>query len=127
MAGKSRQNQDHTIVEALARGEGQTATATLVGCSVSTVRRRLDDPEFRNRIERFRGEMLDSAAGKLGAIVEQAVTTLNGLMSKSMPPVVRLGAARSVCDFALRIRESVIWERRLTALEERLNDSKNTD
>ena len=127
MAGKSRHNRDDAIVEALARGECQTATARQVGCSVTTIRRRLDDPAFRNRVERFRAEMLDAVAGKLGANVEQAVTTLTSLMAEAMPPVVRLGAARAVCDFALRIRESVTWERRLTALEERLHDSTNTD
>ena len=60
MAGKSRHNRDRIIVEALARGEGQTAAATLASCSVSTIRRRLDDAEFRERVERFRAEMLDS-------------------------------------------------------------------
>ena len=96
---------------------------------MTTIRRRLDDPAFCNRVERFRAEMLDAVAGKLGTNVEQEVTTLTSLMAEAMPPVVRLGAARAVCDFALRIRESVTWERRLTALEERLhdNDSENTD
>lgn len=127
MAGKSRHNQDDVIVDALARGECQTTAAQRAGCSVTTIRRRLDDPQFRNRIERFRVEMLDAVAGKMGANVEQAVTTLTALMAEPMPPAVRLGAARAVCDFALRIRESLSWERRLTALEEGLNDSKNTD
>lgn len=108
MAGNSRQNQDHTIVDALARGEGQTATATLVGCSVSTVRRRLEDPEVRGRVERFRVEMLDAVAGKMESNVEQAVTTLTALMAEPMPPAVRLGASQAVCDFAMRFRESSV-------------------
>jgi len=127
MAGKSRHNRDAVIVEALARGECQTTAAQRAGCSVTTIRRRLDDSTFRERVERFRVEMLDAAAGKLGAKVEQAVTTLSELMAETMPPAVRLGASRAVCDFAMRIRESLSWERRLTALEERLNDHKNTD
>ncbi len=94
---------------------------------MTTIRLRLDDSHFRERIERFRVEMLDAVAGKMGANVEQAVTTLTSLMADAMPPAVRLGAARAVCDFALRIRESLTWERRLSTLEERLNDSTNTD
>lgn len=127
MAGKSRHNQDEIIVEVLARGECQTTAAQRAGCSVTTIRRRLDDPAFRQRVDRFRVEMLDAVAGKMGANVEKAVTTLTALMEDSMPPAVRLGAARAVCDFALRIRESVTWERRLTHLEERLNESSNVD
>lgn len=110
-------------MEALARGDCQTMAAQRAGCSVTTIRRRLDDPTFRERVERFRIEMLDAAAGKLGAKVEQAVTTLSELMAQTMPPAGRLGASRAVCDFALRIRESLSWERRLTALEDRLNDA----
>ena len=127
MAGKSRHNQDAVIVAALGRGECHTAAAKLAGCSATTVRRRLDDPLFRVRVERFRSEALDAVAGKLGANVEQAVTTLTALMAAEMPPAVRLGAARAVCDFALRTRESLSWERRLTVLEERLNGHTNTD
>jgi len=127
MAGKSRHNQDEVIVETLARGECQTTAAQRAGCSVTTIRRRLDDPQFRERIERFRVEMLDAVAGKMGANVEQAVTTLTALMADAMPPAVRLGAARAVCDFALRIRESLSWTRRLTALEERLHDNESTN
>ena len=127
MAGKSRHNQDAVIIEALARGECQTTTAKRAGCSVTTIRRRLDNPAFQERVERFRAEMLDAAAGKMGAKVEQAVMTLAELMGKSMPPAVRLGASRAVCDFALRIRESLSWERRLTALEEGMNDAKGLD
>lgn len=86
MAAKSRHNRDQIIVEALARGEGQTAAATLAGCSVSTIRRRLEDAKFCEAIEKFRAEMLDSAAGKLGATITKAVSTLEGLLSSDTPP-----------------------------------------
>ena len=89
--------------------------------------RNINIESLLQRTERFRAEMLDAAAGKMGAKVEQAVMTLSELMAETMPPAVRLGASRAVCDFAMRIRESLSWERRLTALEERLNDTKNLD
>ena len=117
MAGKSRQIQDNLIVEALARGEGQTATATFAGVSVSTVRRRLEDSGFRSRIERYRETMLDGAAGKLGSIIEKAITTLESLLDDESPPGVRLSAARSVIEFTFKSREVLSWEKRLAELE----------
>lgn len=125
MAGKSCHNRDEAIIEAVSRGECQMATARLAGCSVTTVRRRLEDPDFRGRIERSRAEVLDAAAGQFGATVGQAVSTLKVLMTETMPPAVRLGAARAVCDFALRVRESISWERRLADLESRLAQSES--
>ena len=125
MAGKSRHNRDRIIAEALARGEGQTATATLAGCSVSTIRRRLDDATFRERVERFRAEMLDAAAGKLGATVTKAVSTLESLLSSETPPAVRMASAKALVEFALRTREALSWEKRLAELESRANSAKS--
>ncbi len=124
MAGKSRHNRDSVIVESLARGEGQAATATLAGCSVSTIRRRLDDAEFRERVEKFRAEMLDSAAGKLGATVAKAVETLESLLSSGTPPAVRMASAKALVEFALRTREAFSWEKRIADLEARANSAK---
>ena len=124
MAGKSRHNQDSVIVESLARGESQAATATLAGCSVSTIRRRLDDADFRQRIERFRAETLDAAAGKLGATVIRAVETLESLLSSETPPAVRMASAKALVEFALRTREALSWEKRLADLEARANSAK---
>ncbi len=119
MAGKSRHNRDRIIIEALARGEGQTSAATLAGCSVSTIRRRLDDAEFRERVEQFRAEMLDTAAGKLGSTVVKAVSTLESLLSSETPPAVRMASAKALVEFALRTREALSWEKRIADLEAR--------
>lgn len=124
MAGNNRHNVDELIVEALARGECQTAAAKLAGCSATTIRRRLEDPEIRNQIERFRETMLNSAAGQLGAILSKAVSTLEGLLTKSTPPAVRLAAAKSVVELTIRTREVLSWEKRLTELEARLNPAQ---
>ena len=121
MTGKSRHNQDEVIVEAIARGEGQTATATMAGCSVSTIRRRLEDPQFRSRIDRFRQTMLDAASGRLGSILDRAVKTLEGLLSDETPPAVRLAAAKSAIELTIRTREIISIEVRLAELEAREN------
>lgn len=120
MVGKSRHNADDVIIESLARGESQTAVAKLAGCSATTIRRRLEDPELRSRVEQFREAMLNSAAGRLGAIFEKAVKTLEGLLTTSTPPAVRLAAAKSVIELTFRARETLILEKRMTDLEARV-------
>src|SRR5436190_10291329 len=117
MTGKSRHNQDDLIIESLARGEGHAATAKHSGCSVSTVRRRLEDAEFRRRVESFRETMLDTAAGRLGATIEKAVKTLESLLNAKTPPAVRLAAAKSVIELTFRSREILSWEKRLAEVE----------
>lgn len=124
MTGKSRHNQDDLIVEALARGEGQTSAAKFAGVSISTVRRRLDDPRFCQRIDQFRCAMLDSAAGRLGATLGKALETLESLLAETSPPATRLAAARSVVEFTFRTREVLSWESRLTELESRADGSQ---
>lgn len=119
MAGKSRHNADDLIIEALARGESQTATAKLAGCSATTIRRRLEEPEFRNQVERFRVTMLDCAAGRLGAILNRAVGALEGLLTSKTPPAVRLAAAKAVIELTFRTREVLSWEQRIADIEAR--------
>ena len=120
MAGKSRHNQDDVIVQAIARGEPQTTAAKLAGCSATTVRRRLDEPEFRSRVEAFRRGMLDQASGRLSDIMSKAVQCLSELLDGSNPPGIRLGSARAVAELLFRSREILSIEERLAELESRM-------
>lgn len=105
------------MVETLARGEGQMATAKLAGCSVSTVRRRLEDPQFCRRVDRFRESMLERSAGRLNSLNEKAILTLERLLDAENPPAVQLSAARSIVEFTFRVREILSIEKRLAEVE----------
>lgn len=112
------QRRQDVLVAALARGESRTASAKLSGYSLRTVQRRLDDADFRDRVQRFRAEMLEEASDKLGALVVKAVAALEDLLSGDISAVVRLGAAKAVVEFASRTREATL-EKRLMDLEAR--------
>ena len=124
MAGKSRHNVDDQLIEALARGECQSAAAKLAGCSATTVARRLADGSFRNRISEFRKQMLDSAAGKLGSTLAKAVECLGELLDSNVSPSIRLGAARAVAELTFKAREMLDHETRLAELEARMKSGE---
>jgi hypothetical protein len=50
----------------------------------------------------------------------EGIKTLLGLQASSVPHAVRLGAARSILEFSIRLREVTDTEERLAALEEQM-------
>jgi hypothetical protein len=64
--------------------------------------------------------MVQRAAGLLTAAAMEAIKTLMSLQESSNPGAVRLGAARTILEFGLKLRESAELAARLTTLEERL-------
>ncbi len=63
--------------------------------------------------------MVQRTAGALTAAATEAVRTLMELMKPAVPHASRLGAARSVLEIGVKLRELAEPEERLTALEER--------
>jgi hypothetical protein len=62
--------------------------------------------------------MVKRSAGMLTAASGEAVRTLMSLQKESMPPAVRLGAARAVLEIGIKVRELVDLETRIAALEQ---------
>jgi hypothetical protein len=54
----------------------------------------------------------------------EAIKTLLMLLATSIPHAVRLGAARSILEIAVKLREVTDLEERLAALEERSPGNK---
>ncbi len=102
---------------ALACGATKEAAARKAGVSESTVYRRLNDPGFQRELNALRWEMVQRATGMLTAATMEAAKTLLNLQDASMPPAVRLGAARATLDFGLKMRQVVELEERLMAME----------
>lgn len=128
MSGKTRHNADDQLIEALARGQTQTEAAQLAGCSVRTVARRLTDAGFAGRVETFRDALLEQGAARMGGLVELAATTLRQLMEATdSPPAAKLGAAKTVIDAALKLRDTLLIEKRLAALEARAANSNTSN
>jgi cobalamin biosynthesis protein CbiD len=75
-------------------------------------------PAFRRRVQAVRAEMLQRAAGTATAATAAALKALLELLSGSPRDAVRLGAARSLLDAAVKLREITDLEERLATLEE---------
>lgn len=119
MDGKS----DHQIVLALARGESVRRSARLAGVSERTVRRRLEDLEFRKSVRDARADSVERASSQMSHAMTEAVLTLRHLLTAGSDSV-RLGAARSILEIGCRLREVVELDDRLTQLEQSLEPQK---
>lgn len=114
MAIKPRQNE--ALIHALARGASRADAAKAAGVSVRTVARRLDDPEFLQQLSDARQAIFGEASATLAAHLNAASAELVNLL-KAKSEMTRLGAARSIWEIALRAKEGIDWENRMTALE----------
>ena len=117
MAQHRRRQADDLLVMALACGATVDAAARKASVGVATVYRRLQDPEFIQRLQKVQAGMVERIAASLTAVGMEAVKTLMALLGNSIPPAVRLGAARAIIELGTKQRESVELERRIAVGE----------
>jgi hypothetical protein len=120
MPQKGRRSADDVLLLALACGATLEGAARQAGVSESTVRRRVQEPEFRRRLQALRADMVQRTSGALTAAGTTSVQTLLELQKSSSPPATRLGAAKAVLELGMKVRETAELEQRLTALEEQV-------
>jgi hypothetical protein len=122
MSHQGRHGADDALLLALACGATKENAALKAGVSERTVYRRLKDPDFRQRLQALRSDMVQRAANVLTAAAMEAVKTLLSLQEGTVSNSVRLGAARAILEQGARLRELADVEERLTALERRLDE-----
>ena len=120
MADGQRKKSDDALLLALACGASVDQAARQCGLSARTVYRRLEDPDFRRRLQKLRGDMMQRTAGTLTAAATEAVRTLLDLLKPAAPHSSRLGAAKAVLEIGMKVREVADIEDRLNTLEEQL-------
>jgi hypothetical protein len=120
MPHRGRKNADDVLVVALACGATIDTAAQRAGVAVRTVNRRLKDPDFQKRLAEVRTDMVKRATGVLTAAALEAVKTLMDLQKAATPAAVRLGAARTILEFGIKLREATEMEERIAALEAQL-------
>lgn len=106
MSAGGRSGADAVLVSALASGFTYEAAGKKAGVSERTVRRRLEDEDFQRQLREARAEVVDRSTRMLSQAAVGAVGTLLELLKPPSPPAVRLGAARSILELAVRYRES---------------------
>jgi hypothetical protein len=121
----SRKAADDALIAALAGGNTVEGAAQIAGISRSTAFRRLKDPEFKGRVDAARADMLDRTLGHLSAGATEGAIVLRTLAVNSKDERIKLGASKALVDSVLRVRDSVILEERIKALEEAAARRKN--
>jgi hypothetical protein len=120
MPQRGRRSADDLLMMALACGATLENAARQAGISESTVRRRIKDQEFQRKITVLRWDMVQRAVGMVTAAMGESVKTLIVLQKETVPSSSRLGAARTMLEIGLKLREQNDLEQRLAAMEERL-------
>jgi hypothetical protein len=110
----------------IAAGRTIKAAAAEAGCGERTAHEWLDDAQYRLLVSRFRRRLIDRAVGSLARSTNKAVFRLRKLLD-SENENVRLRAAVSLLDHAVRMREHGELEDRITALEARDHESEEPD
>jgi hypothetical protein len=107
------------VAVALAGGMTEAEAAAATGRGARTIRTWLATcPSFPRRIAQLRAGMTERALGKMAESMAEAADTLRQLL-RSESDAVKLGAARSILELSLRIKEATELEERIRALEER--------
>ena len=73
------------------------------------------------RVDSARAEMLRSATAQISAGATMAVSALIELLESSIPPSVRLGSAKAMLEYGIRLRAELEIDLRLRAIEGHLN------
>lgn len=118
---------DAQIVTALACGGTVESAAQHANVSERTVYRRLADPMFQQKLRDFQTELVKRTSGLLTAASIEAVKTLLTLLDRNVSGGIRLGAARTVLEMGLKLREVVDLETRLQTVEKLILESKTKE
>lgn len=101
---------------ALARGATVQQARHISGVSQRTASRRLAEPAFRAQVNRIRQQLIDDACGRLADGLSNSIDVLRCLLT-SDSELIALRAATAHLDHVLKLRDSVVLEERIAALE----------
>ncbi len=113
-----RRLRDDQLIIALLTGVTYAQAAESAGCSEVTVRRRLADPAFVERLEAERRDLFDKAAARLLSAIPIAQATLIRIAEdRAAPATAQVNAARSILQHAREYLHDATVESRLAAIE----------
>ena len=116
-----RKNDEIVLSALISAGSIRTA-AKSANVSESTIRTRLNDPDFRERYEQAKKAILTEACDALSARLTLAIDTLCEVLEDTKnAPTVRVSAADALLRHGLRYIEMANILARLDALEQRTN------
>ena len=99
---------------------GVAGAAEAAGVSETQLHRWLRQPAFRTALAEAQEEALQSATRQLTGLAGHAISVMVAIMAdKTNSAGVRLRAATSALELLLRLKETVDFERRIAALEQK--------
>jgi hypothetical protein len=113
----ARDQGEEALITALLQGKTIPEAAEAAGVSPRTVNRRLADPGFVRQLQAARQRVLTRAVNVLLEGTVGAAVTLRFLATNAEQEAIRLAAARSVLDYALRGVETVDLAEQVRALQ----------
>lgn len=117
----NNRKNDELIISALISTSTTRAAAAACGVSESVIYSRLKNPEFREKYDRARREVLIQSASALQGHLTAAIEAMGEIVNdRDTNPQTRLNAAEAVLRNTLKLTERVDVLDRLEALE-RLN------
>lgn len=122
-ADDRRAAQNEVLVELLARGFSFAAAGEEAGCNARTVSRRMQDPVFRDRVSRRRGERIAELTGQLADLGGAAI----GVIRESLEAgesAARLRAAQMALSHVVRYHHTTEIEALSRKVLERLDDNQ---
>jgi hypothetical protein len=111
------ENKDVVLATALATGASASAAARQMDLSISTVKRRMADPDFRKLVCDLRQEVFTAALGRMTDNMTRAADAVSALLDAEQP-AVRLRAARTLLTLGLKLQEALELTDRIRDLEE---------
>jgi hypothetical protein len=114
------QKQQKTI-QALLENPTARAAAKAAGVGETTLYRWLGEAAFSRAYRAARNQLLEGTLTALQAASSEAVQTLRQVMQDAEAMVTaRVSAARAILEFALKAKEQLETEARLSALEQQV-------
>lgn len=113
---------DELLLEALARGLTEEASAAFGNVGVRTVQRRLTEKVFLEHLARRERQVAAELARSLVPSASRAVVVINEAMAEDQPPTVQLRAAGMALRFARDLRADLEADRRIEELEAKVHE-----
>lgn len=105
-------------VVALLSEKNLTAAAHRCGVNEKTLRRwMVEDEAFKHALIEARTALFQAGMHRVQALTSEAVDTLAALMRRTVPPSVRLGAARTVAELGMHQYDAETILKKLDDLE----------
>jgi hypothetical protein len=111
------------LAAALAAGQTLRDAAVTAGLSERTANRRWAEPAFRHHVSELRTAVAERTVGKMADSMGEAADVLRKLLGAEHESI-RLGAARSILEVGLKLRQAFELEERLAALEKHFGGCK---